>query len=426
MKALKLSTLNNIIISCFVLIMIGTLRLFPDILGDYNQLALIDLYAITISIVIFFMNDLSLKNEIKFLNHYFFFYIGFILFMGGYSFFKYQYSLEPFVKHFYLYYLIPFSAYGIIFIFHHNRSLVPFLSLVSKFVLVMLALRMLSWALYNYQGISIFPRILFQYEEWVRNDLQRIEAGMLFGIALSYISVQSLHNTFKGIINKFLLVFMVLFLFYVTQVRFQTTLAIITILIPFIFYKAKNKNVFFVKLFLFSAVAIFFLFNIQYVEKFLMLLSTQGQYGASSAVRLSGVNHYFSMILENNAYWGLGILIPSEPIVDSIMARTKDSLYYLDDLGILGSVVQFGFFTIFTHLFLFVKAIQVLLKSRKVDDQRYFLFLLALTFYMIFSQLLLNMFDRQRIFEVPFYLAIYSYLDAKLVNINSVSGFDTR
>lgn len=426
MTTLKLSTLNNIIISFFVLIMIGALRLFPDILGDYNQLFLIDLYAIMISIIIFFLGNFSLKNEIKFLNRYFFFYIIFILVMGGYSFFKYQYSLESFVKNFYLYYLVPFCAYGIVFIFHHNRSIVPFLSLVSKFVLVMLALRMLSWALYNYQGIIIFPRILFQYEEWVRNGLQRIETGMLFGIALSYIAVQAINNTWEGAINKILLVFMVLFLLYVTQVRFQTTLAIITILIPFIFYKAKNKNVFFIKLALLGIAGVFFVFNTQYVERFLMLISTQGQYGESSAVRYAGINHYFSMILENNAYWGLGILIPSEPIVGAMMARTKESIYYLDDLGMLGSVIQFGFFAIVTHLLLFVKSIQVLLKSRKVDDQKYFLFLLTLTFYMVVSQLLLNMFDRQRIFEVPFYLAIYSYLDAKLSNVGSISDFDKR
>ena len=221
-------------------------------------------------------------------------------------------------------------------------------------------------------------------------------------------------------------VFMLLFLIYVTRVRFQATLVFAIILVAFLFYKPQIKHSFIIKLIFLSLGGGFFLYDDQYLDKFLQLISTQGQYAASSSVRFDGISHYFSMMKEDSAYLGLGVLIPSFPKVEAMMARTQDSIYYLDDLGILGSVIQFGVFTAITHLILFMKSIQIVLKSRKVTDQRYFIFVLALTAYMIGSQLLLNMFDKQRIFEVPFYLAIYSYLGAKLSDATSMTDFDNR
>lgn len=413
--------------SLFVLFMIGALRLIPiDIIGDYNQLAVIAIYSIIISIIIYLLNDTTLKYEISFLNYYFFWYVIFLLFIGVYSFLKYGYSLDALIKNFYLPYLLPLGAYGLVFIFHHHKSLTPFLSLISIFVVVMLIFRMLSWGLYNYYSIVIFPRILFQYEEWVRDGFQRIETGMLFGVALSYVIAQSIKSTLKGSIYKLLLVFMLLFLIYVTRVRFQATLVFAIILVAFLFYKPQIKHSFIIKLIFLSLGGGFFLYDDQYLDKFLQLISTQGQYAASSSVRFDGISHYFSMMKDDSAYLGLGVLIPSFPKVEAMMARTQDSIYYLDDLGILGSVIQFGVFTAITHLILFMKSIQIVLKSRKVTDQRYFIFVLALTAYMIGSQLLLNMFDKQRIFEVPFYLAIYSYLGAKLSDATSMTDFDNR
>ena len=101
-------------------------------------------------------------------------------------------------------------------------------------------------------------------------------------------------------------------------------------------------------------------------------------------------------------------------MVDALMARNQWSIYYLDDLGILGTFVQIGLFTIVTHIFLFIKAIQVTIKCFKQANRDYLLYSLGLTIYLVGSCLLLNIFDRQRIFDVPFYLAIYSFLDAKV------------
>ena len=70
--------------------------------------------------------------------------------------------------------------------------------------------------MYNFRRTDLFSRLLFQYEEWIRDGFQRIESGMLYGITLVFVTVQSLNNRMKGLIYKCLLAFMILFLLVVT------------------------------------------------------------------------------------------------------------------------------------------------------------------------------------------------------------------
>lgn len=416
---IRLSTLTKSMMMLAVLFMLGFFRLLPlDIIGSYTQQLIIVAFSAFTCLQLWQTKEPLLRKEVSFLNRYFICYSIFLLAVGIYSYLKYSYTVELLIKQFYLPYLLPFSAYGLVSIFHNDRSMIPFLSLVSKFVLFMLSMRMLSWGLYNYRGIIIFPNLLFQYEGWIRDGFQRVEAGMLFGVVLSYLTVQAMEKNIRGIVYKFLLVFMISFLLLVTRVRFQSILAIVTIVVPFIFSKSESRSSFVVKFVALSLGIMVLIFNHQYIGSFLSDLMNKGSYAVSSTVRLDGINHYFSLMSQERAYFGLGYLNPSQPIVRVLMARTPWSIYYIDDLGMIGSVVQFGLFTIVTHLLLFIQAIKVLFKSRKVADNSYFAFLASLTVYMISSQVLLNMFDMQRIFDVPFYLAIFSVLDAKLSRNN--------
>ncbi|MGT2927598.1 hypothetical protein [Streptococcus danieliae] len=407
-----------------VLFMLGFFRLFNmSIIGVYTQQLIIVAFSTFMCLHGVLIQDPFLRKENAFLNRYFIFYSIFLLMVGSYSSSKYGYTVEMMFKQFYLPYLLPFSAYGLIFIFHKDRSLVPFLSLVSKIVIFMLGMRMLSWGLYSYGGILIFPNLLFQYEGWIRDGFQRVEAGMLFGIALSYLTVQAMEKNIRGLVYKLLLIFMVIFLLLVTRVRFQSILAIVSIVAPFIIARSESRGSLILKIMSLSLGMILLFFNYQSIVHFLSELIGDGAYAASSTVRLDGINHYFSLMVQEKAYFGLGYLNPSNPIVGILMARNAWSIYYIDDLGLLGSVVQFGLFTIVTHLLLFIQAIKVLFKSRKISDTSYFAFLLSLTIYMIGSQILLNMFDKQRIFDVPFYLATYSFLDVNLSSNNTDFAF---
>ncbi|MEO5298276.1 hypothetical protein [Enterococcus cecorum] len=111
-------------------------------------------------------------------------------------------------------------------------------------------------------------------------------------------------------------------------------------------------------------------------------------------------------------------MYPSYPNVEILMMRNPWSIYYLDDLGLLGTFFQMGIFILVTHGYLFYKTINVTLRSFKYADKQDFLFLLGLTIYIIVSNILLNTFDIQRLFDLPFYLAIISYYDGRLASNN--------
>lgn len=416
----KLSSLYKAIVVIFVAFMVGVPLLFPiEIIGSSAQRIIIILVSILLCIPILSDKNTELKREFKFLNQYFFLYILVIIIMVYFSRMTYGYSWDQLVKGILLEYLLPIAAFPIIFIFHTDNSIKGFLSLVSKIVLFMLFIRMFSWVMYNFRGQIYFSRLLFQYEEWIRDGFQRIESGMLYGITLVFVAVQSLNNRMKGLIYKCLLAFMILFLLVVTRVRFQTFISVLTVGAIYSFYKTKTKGGFLLKTLLFICLFGMLIFNSQLLETFVDKISTSGQYGASTAVRFQGVDHYLSVMAQKNAYFGLGFLLKGNYAVNTLMARNQWSIYYLDDLGMLGTFVQIGLFTIVTHIFLFIKAVQVTIKCFKQENKDYLLYSLGLTIYLIGSCLLLNIFDKQRIFDVPVYLAIYSFLDARVSGIFS-------
>ena len=416
----KLSSLYKIIVTIFVAFMVGMPLLVPvEIVGTQMQRVIIILISSLLCVPVLLNKNLKLKQQLRFLKQYVFLYILVLVIMLIFSRMIYGYSWEQLIKSILLEYLLPVAAFAILFIFHTDDSIERYLSLVSKFVLFMLVIRMFSWGMYNFKGQVYFPRLLFQYEEWIRDGLQRIEPGMLYGVTLVYVTVQSLNTRMKGFLYKSLLAFMILFLLFVTRVRFMTFISALTVGMVYSFYKTKTIKGYLLKVLSFIFLLSILIFNSQLLGTFVDSITTGGEYGMSTAVRFQAVEHYLFIMAQKNAYFGLGFLIKGNMTVDALMARNQWSIYYLDDLGLLGTVIQIGLFTIVTHGFLFMKAIQVTIKCFKQVNRDYLVYALGLTVYLIGSCLLLNIFDRQRIFDVPFYLAIYSFLDAKVSDASS-------
>lgn len=422
---IKVSSLYKFIIIVFVSFMIGVPLLFPnEILGNFYQRFIIVLGSLFLSIPVFLHNDYKFKKQAKFLNHYLFIYLLVVVIMIVFSKITYDYSWGEVMKHILLEYLLPIAAFPIIFIFYIDDTIENLIAVVSKIVLFMLLIRMFSWLMYNYRGEIYFPRLLFQYEEWIRDGFQRVESGMIYGITLVFVAVQSLNNRISGLIYKCIVCLMLLFLIFITRVRFQTFISILTIFVIYFSKINKTKNGYFFKILIFVSGFYLLVFDSHLLQSFISRISTNGEYGASTAVRFQGLSHYLSIMSQNHSYFGLGFLLRGNPIADSIMARNSWSIYYLDDLGIFGTLIQIGIFTILTHILLFVKAIKVVTRSFRVGHSNYKLYSIGLTTYLIGSCLLLNIFDRQRIFDVPFYLAIFSFLDAKISEVYSEETLD--
>ena len=140
------------------------------------------------------------------------------------------------------------------------------------------------------------------------------------------------------------------------------------------------------------------------------LVSSTGRYGAQTAVRLLGFRHFLKMLKGSSLIWGLGILDSNYPNVKSFMMRDQWSAFYLDDLGIIGGITQFGMLSIFMYGPLFLLGIRACKRSKIEENVTSFGTCLGITVYMIVSCLLLNIFDRQRAFDIPMYIGILAYI----------------
>lgn len=416
---IKISTIFKIIVSVCTMMMLGTLLLFPiEIIGIYEQRVIVALIAVALLIAMLFIKRTSdLNKELKLLIKYVIPYTLVILLVIGYSKHLYDYSLEELLKLISPYFYV-FMAFPLVYIFHCDRSCFRFLKFIAIVELLMLFFRTRSWYLYNFKGIISSERLIFQYDKWVRDGYQRIEAGMLYGLVLVILMIYAFKkNEYR---YRIAVVFMILYLIFVTRVRFQTATALVTVFVMYYFMESSKSAKMMRNIFIVITAITILLSGL--ADKLIDLVSVNGRYGLQTLVRLQGIEHYFRLLREKNAILGLGILNNGNAQAHHMMIRDEWSIYYLDDIGIFGGIAQFGILTLIIYGWLFILAIQVCIKCYKDKNNIYFLMAIGITSYMIISCILLNFFDIQRAYDVPFYLAVLSYIYANTQNQPILKG----
>lgn len=311
--------------------------------------------------------------------------------------------------------IVPFSlvvlAIPIIYIFKCDGGYLKLIRTVAILEFIILICKTFGWYFYNFGGPSFFQALTLEFDGWVRNGLQRVEPGQLFALSLVFFLYQGFRNrpTFQDIA---IVVFMMVFLVVICQFRFQIAVAVATIFIMLYFMYRKQSAKLWMRLLLIMVVMGILLSGI--VSQVVESASLTGKYGASSQARINTTLHYFDIMSRQGAYLGLGLLDSHDSGADEIMRLSVDRLYYLDDIGILGGIVRFGFLTIIIYGYLFVMTFRTCYRCYKYKNITHLPFLIGISGYMIMSCLLLNIFDRQRAYAVPFYLAVISYIDAQI------------
>lgn len=413
----KLSTLYKHAVLICSIISLGLFLLTPrEYVGIYVQRMVIFILILLLSVRLLVVRDQNLYKSSKFINNYSIYFFFGIAIVAKRSIDLYGYS-NLFVFKMLLPYFFVLLAYPLIYIFVRDKEVFKFLNIILMLVIFMMMIRFTSWFLYNYSGKIVFPRLLFQYDVWIRDGFQRMETGGLFGIALILSSVQALTSRKKWLYYS-LVAFCIFFVAIVTRVRFQFMLSVFVFMVVYlsnqIFFRKSPLK----KLLIYLGIFFVLLFLGQWIISFLEYTLFSNKYAASTSVRLEGINHYWKLMLNRHSILGLGFMNPSYPNVEVLMMRNPWSIYYLDDLGLLGTFFQMGIFVLITHGYLFYKAINITIRSFKNANEQDFLLLLGLTIYIIISNILLNTFDIQRLFDLPFYLAIISYYDGRLANNN--------
>lgn len=159
------------------------------------------------------------------------------------------------------------------------------------------------------------------------------------------------------------------------------------------------------------------------LDYILDLFSLNGMDGGSTEARLLTIEHYWSLIKEKGAILGVGFLSAYTDKAFSILRKSDTDRFWLEDLGILGGIFTFGILSLLLYGKLFFDSIKrtfVSHRIRKIDD-RDDRFKKCVAVYMMLSCILLNIFDAQRIWSMPFYLSVI-YFNQNLPKTNKQKG----
>ena len=346
----------------------------------------------------------NLRTQCVALSNYLKVYLIIILIEIMYSMVAYGYSFTQLLivarKYFYVFY-----AYPIIYIFSMDNDAHKFINKIYWISMLLLTIKSATWYLYNFRGVTIFSGLLLQYSEsWTRNGFIRMDTGALFGVVLCLTLYYCLVK--KQVFYWSVLVFLYLYLIFVTQYRFQIIVTIVLTVYCYYCSTASNRKKT-IRLMAISFAIIVFVISggLDYV---LNIFSLNGTEGGSTQARLLTIDHYVRVIKEKDAILGVGFLSTYTSKAFEILRRSDIDRFWLEDLGILGGIFTFGITSLALYGKLFSDSIKRTFLSYRVrkSSSNDNVFEKCIVVYMIGSCVLLNIFDAQRIWSVPFYLGI--------------------
>lgn len=231
-----------------------------------------------------------------------------------------------------------------------------------------------------------------------------MDTGALFGVVLCLTLYYCLVK--KQVFYWSVLVFLYLYLIFVTQYRFQIIVTIVLTVYCYYCSTASNRKKT-IRLMAISFAIIVFVISggLDYV---LNMFSLNGTEGGSTQARLLTIDHYVRVIKEKDAILGVGFLSTYTSKAFEILRRSDIDRFWLEDLGILGGIFTFGITSLALYGKLFSDSIKRTFLSYRVrkSSSNDNVFEKCIVVYMIGSCVLLNIFDAQRIWSVPFYLGI--------------------
>ena len=402
-------------------IMLGFFLLFPtEIIGGYTSRFIIGIIGCLIApTTLCIKNPVFLKYKKK-LDSISIVYSLCVLIaiintqcMYHYSIYELSIAVMPFL---YFYF-----AYPLLYLFCRDGGVEKTLSMVTNCVLVFLGIKTVIWFLYVFGKVIVFHQLLFEYgDTWVRNGVQRINAGYLVGIALAFCVTKGFSQK-KRNLYKVLSIFIILYVWFIAAFRFQFIATIIT-LIACVYFTDNNRSKTLNRLIILALilVASFSPFMFDLIDSF---SSSNEVYGASTTIRFLTFDHFYQLMIDRNPILGLGLLISENPITLELIRKSQWRLYYIEDIGIIGSWFKFGILTIGIYGQILYLGIKDVFDKRRVSSVSKMM-LIGIVVYLFFSSLMLSIFDLQRAYDVPFYLAIVCYYHCEMNVKGTVSKME--
>ena len=352
----------------------------------------------------------AFRRNIRFANRFFALYLPIIALVSVLSLLWYKYQFMSMLA-IVMPYCFPLYAYPLLYIFSVDKTYKKFMKVVVALVVLILSIKAFAWYLYNFQHITIFPGLLLRHSaDWVRNGVLRVDVGALYGVALCYLLSMFFvdKNRKAGIAAGGMMLFVV----FITQYRYLEIVMLLAALIVYLTSTDSNKRELIRILLLVSAVILFIAFG--GLDAILASFSVENKdYGSSNEARLLTIDYFWNQMDNFQHVVGLGFLYSYSPRAAAILTRSETLTYWMEDIGILGGFFTFGFlcFLIYGPLFIGgIKASVIAIKN-KLPDRAY---LASLVGYMILCCIMLNILDRQRLYDTAFYVAVISFISATI------------
>lgn len=250
-----------------------------------------------------------------------------------------------------------------------------------------LILRMGISLYYSLTGTVLWESIAREYaaENWVRNGILRINPTA-FGIILPLMSLYMI-NYYKKKHRKYIymcaLVISSIFTLYISQTRIDV-MAILVSIVFFFFANGKlDKKKFFYSILLVAAIG-YMLYFTDIPKEFFNTFSTKGEYGMSTLNRINEID-YFGQLFKEHPLLGLGPLSSADTDFIGLL-RGKSKIYFLEDLGILGGIFNYGILGGSISIILIGRLFYILAKLKKdkrVRANKLKAFVLAYIAYLI-------------------------------------------
>lgn len=403
--------INELNIYFFTFIATGIFLAVPFGLGP-NLDTLRDILTFGILVFMFFHFLLRSNKRIfqynRVLNKYMLVYLSILVFEAVRSTYMYHYSFSE-IYYSLRHYLWVIIAYPILYLFVRYDGIDRVMKIIVKITIFSLFLRFITWLLYSYAGINLFPNLLYEYGiSWARNSIIRIDATPL----ISLLVIFTYYFYIKTKQRKFLIwnFFSIAYVVIVSQTRTLLISCLLTILVMFLFKNRQKINKFAIRTI--TACIIVLGVSLGAYNSILEYLNLN--------VGVKGLDYryyeflYYWNLLKNNWQFGMGILSTQNSFTKSVLFGNLDTKMYLDDLGIFSSFFEFGLLSIFLYGMLFHIIIKTILKCYKNREIDYAVLLIGIFCYLVACSIPLNLFGIQRIFSLPFILAITSFVNRKI------------
>ena len=298
--------------------------------------------------------------------------------------------------------LLIFPLYEILI---HNHEI--FIKNIVILVFLALLMRLGIWCLYNFTTIR-FNNYIIHAEDWTRpvfgRMFMRVNNTCLDGLAFVYLAKKLLIDNEHKTSAMFGILFMYLYVIFVSQFRMQ--LIAFTLILLIFMYKsaASSRKKYLNILFLLSFICIAILIFSNKIGSFFNTFSTTDlNYGGSTQIRLLGIDYLFNRWKAINPWLGIGF------IADKVEAI--EGTFWLSDYGFLVAIIQYGIIGGVIQVLPFIIG---LIDSIKYFYKRTIAYEIGLTIYLLIMGISFNMWGNTNYIMIPLYIAFILYTNKRL------------